>query len=59
MKENVLSHRWRGLKRITQTQQHLSALSQMAIEFELFRDMDFDDVVTEFVKKKARKKSII
>lgn len=43
--------------RTTQIQQRLSALSLMAIESQLVKDLDFDDIVTEFVSRKARKKS--
>lgn len=43
--------------RATQTQQRLSALSLMAIESQLVRELDFDDIVTEFANRKASKKS--
>lgn len=43
--------------RTTQTQQRLCALSLMAIESELVRKLDFDEIVKEFANKKARSKS--
>ena len=42
--------------RTTQTQGRLCALSLMAIESELVRDLDFDEIVTEFANRRARKK---
>lgn len=36
----------------------LSALSLMAIESDLVRKLDFEDIVQEFSKNKARKKPI-
>ena len=43
--------------RTTMTQKRLSALSLMSVESELVRDMDFEDIIQEFSKKKSRKKN--
>lgn len=43
--------------RTTMTQKRLSALSLMAVESELVRDMAFEDIIQEFSKKKSRKKN--
>lgn len=43
--------------RTTQKQERLSALSLMAIESELVRNLDFEEVVAEFASRKARKMS--
>ena len=42
--------------RTTMAQKRLSALSLMAIESDLVRDLDFDDLITDFSKRKPRKK---
>lgn len=44
--------------RTTQTQQRLCALSLMAIESQLVRNLDFDEIVTEFANRKARNKPL-
>lgn len=38
-------------------QKRLSVLSLMAIESELVRELDFEDLITEFAKIKSRKKN--
>ena len=43
--------------RTTMGQKRLSALSLMAVESELVRGLDFEDIITEFSKKKSRKKN--
>jgi len=44
--------------RTRMTQKRLNALSLMAIESELTRELDFNDVVDDFAKLKARKKPL-
>uniref|UniRef100_A0A8C5GFL1 TTF-type domain-containing protein n=1 Tax=Gouania willdenowi TaxID=441366 RepID=A0A8C5GFL1_GOUWI len=43
--------------RTTMGQKRLSALSLMAIESELVRELDFEDLICNFAKKKTRKKN--
>ena len=56
--ERSFSHlaRIKNELRTTQTQQRLSALSLMAIETELLRSLEFDEVITDFANRRARKK---
>lgn len=42
--------------RTRMTQRHLNSLSLMAIESELVRDINFDDLIKDFSSKKSRKK---
>lgn len=43
--------------RTTMGQKRLSALSSMAIESELVRELDFEDLICDYAKKKTRKKN--
>ena len=56
--ERSFSHlaRIKNELRTTQTQQRLSALSLMAIETELLRSLELDEVITDFANRRARKK---
>jgi len=58
--ERSFSHlaRIKNELRTTMSQQRLKSLSLLAIESELVRDIDFNDVVEEFTRRKARKKTI-
>ena len=42
--------------RTTMGQKRLSALSLMAIELELVKQMDFEDLLNDFASRKVRKK---
>ncbi|KAF7652123.1 hypothetical protein LDENG_00101190, partial [Lucifuga dentata] len=44
--------------RTTMGQNRLTALSLMAIEYELVREMDFEDVIEAFATSKSRKRKI-
>ncbi len=41
------------------TQRRLNSLSLMAIEAELVRELDFDDIIQDFSSRKARKKTVV
>ncbi|KAK0156467.1 Zinc finger MYM-type protein 1 [Merluccius polli] len=43
--------------RTTMVQKRLTSLSLMAIESDLVRELDFDDLISEFAMKKSRKKN--
>ena len=43
--------------RTTMGEKRLSSLSLMAIESELLRELDFEDLICNFAKKKTRKKN--
>ncbi|KAF7655414.1 hypothetical protein LDENG_00056290 [Lucifuga dentata] len=44
--------------RTTMGQNRLTALSLMAIEYELVREMDFEDIIEAFATSKSRKRKI-
>jgi hypothetical protein len=58
--ERSFSHlkRIKNVLRTTMGQDRLSALSVLAIESELVKLLEFDDIVDTFAKKKSRKVSI-
>ncbi|KAL7400230.1 hypothetical protein ABVT39_008832 [Epinephelus coioides] len=45
--------------RTKMTQRRFNSLSLMAIEAELVRELDFDDLIKDFSSKKARKKPVV
>ncbi len=45
--------------RTKMTQRRLNSLSLMAIEAELVRELDFDDIIQDFSSRKARKKTVV
>lgn len=50
--------RIKNLLRSTMLDERLSALSRMSIEKELLRSLDFDDIIREFARRKARKQNV-
>lgn len=50
--------RIKNMFRATMLQERLSSLARLSIEKELFRALDFDDIIREFAQKKSRKQLI-
>ena len=43
--------------RTTMTNERVTHLSLMSIEYDILRDTDFDDLITDFAQRKGRKVS--